>query len=411
MVADWIDRSRDELLRFATKLVRTPSPNPPGDERAVVEVIMEEMDRLGLSGAEIAAKEPHRPNVIFRLPGSGDGPTLMLAGHTDTKPVGERTDWTTDPMDPVVIDGNLHGLGATDMKGAVAAMVYAAAALHQSGADLTGDLLLVLVADEEFTMNAGSRYLATEYGLEADIALIGEPSGIGGEEFEFLHLLSRGVCCFKVRVRGTQMHSSLSDRLPSVNASVKLAEVLARMDRELELTCPPHPLCAAPTVNLGVLLRGGVNYGVLPGLAKFSADVRILPGMTRQQLERDVQAVLDRMRRDDPDLDVELEFEAPPLDWMPPTEVPGDHPFVGALLDACEAVLRRRPTLSAFPGGTDAMNFHGRGGIPTIPSLGPGWLPLAHGPDERVSVEGIVQAAKIYAISARTFLSTPKTGG
>ena len=136
MILDWIDRRRDELLRFVTELVRTPSPNPPGDERAVVEVILAEMGRLGLTGAEIVAKEPHRPNVILRLPGRGGGPTLMLAGHTDTKPVGERSSWATDPLDPVVVDGKLCGLGATDMKGAVAAMVYAAAALSQSEAEL-----------------------------------------------------------------------------------------------------------------------------------------------------------------------------------------------------------------------------------------------------------------------------------
>ena len=405
MICDWLDRHRDQLLGFAAKLVATPSPNLPGDERAVVEVILAEMERLGLKGAEIVAKEEHRPNVIFRLPGRRDGPTLMLAGHTDTKPVGEPGEWKTDPYEPVVSDGKLYGLGSTDMKGAVAAMVYAAAALDSGQADLAGDLLLVLVADEEYDMKCGSYYLATECELRADVALIGEPSGIDGEEFEYLPILSRGISCFKVRVRGTQMHSSLSDRLPSVNASVKLAQVLTRMDRELELTFPTHPLCDRPTVNLGVALAGGVNYGVFPGLAEFKVDIRTLPGMSRDQLERDVQAFLDGLRREDPSLDVEMEFEHSPMDWMGPTEVPQDHPLVGVLLDTSQKVLGRRPKLSAFPGGTDAINFHGIAGIPTIPSLGPGWLPLAHGPNECVGVEGIVQAAKIYALSTEVYLS------
>src|SRR6476659_9200193 len=125
----WFEQRREDLRHFAAALVATPSPNPPGDERAVVQVILTEMQRLGLSGAEVVAKEPHRPNVIFRLRGGRPGPVLLLAGHSDTKPVGAPTRWRTDPLQPVVRDGKLYGLGSTDMKGAVAAMVFATAAL------------------------------------------------------------------------------------------------------------------------------------------------------------------------------------------------------------------------------------------------------------------------------------------
>lgn len=406
MLEQWVEDHRDDLLGFAAKLVATPSPNPPGDERAVVGVILAEMERLGLDGAQIAAKQPHRPNVMFHLRGKRPGATLMLCGHSDTKPVGDTVKWQTDPLAPVFRDGRLYGLGSTDMKGAVAAMVYATAALKQCDVQLAGELLLVIVADEERTMSFGSEYLAGEYGIEADVALLGEPSGIDGPEFEFLHLLSRGLCCFKIRVRGTQMHSSLSDRMPSTNASLKLAEVLARMQAELRLTFDPHPLCAAPTVNLGVKIEGGVGYGVYPGVAEFQSDIRTLPGMTREQLRSDLERCLEKIRHDDPSLEVELEFEEPPLDWFPATEVNADHPLVDMLLDAAEHVVGQRPKLSAFPGGTDAKNFQTIAGIPTIPSFGPGWLPLAHGPNECVGIEAIVQAAKVYALVSQRFLTT-----
>src|SRR5690349_16465895 len=110
MAAQWVDTRRDGLLRFTQRMSATPSPNPPGDERAMVQVIQDEMASLGLIGAEIAAKAPHRPNLLFRLAGSAPGPTLMLCGHSDTKPVGDRSKWDSDPFDPVVREGKLYGL-------------------------------------------------------------------------------------------------------------------------------------------------------------------------------------------------------------------------------------------------------------------------------------------------------------
>ena len=401
--AQWIEQHRDELLAFTTRLVATPSATPPGDERAAADVVCAELERLGLKGAQIAAKEPHRPNVLYRLQGARPGPTLMLCGHSDTKPVGDASKWRTDPMEPVVRDGKMYGLGTTDMKAAVAAMIYATAALKRHEKDLAGNILLVVNADEERTMTFGSHFLSTEHDLRADVALLGEPSGVAGPEFEFLHLLSRGISCFKITVRGTQMHSSLTDRLASVNANVKLAGVLNWMNEHLKLTFEPHPLCAAPTVNLAVRMEGMVGYGVCPGVSEFGSDVRTLPGMTRAQVEADVQNCLDELRRHDPTIDVSLAFEQPPLDWFEPTEVASDHPLVESLLAASQQVLGWRPKLSAFPGGTDAKNFQGLAGIPTIPSFGPGWLPLAHGPNECVGLEAIVQAAKIYALAGQDF--------
>lgn len=399
----WIDERRDALLAFTAQLVATPSPNPPGDERAVADVVCAELERLGLCGAQIAAKESHRPNVLYRLEGTRPGPTLMMCGHSDTKPVGDASQWRTDPLKPVIRDGRMFGLGTTDMKAAVAAMVYATAALKRRGGELAGDILLVVNADEERTMTFGSHYLATEHHLRADIALLGEPSGVDGPEFEFLHLLSRGISCFRITVRGTQMHSSLTDRIKSVNANVKLAQVLNWMHEHLNLAFEPHPLCSAPTVNLAVRMEGGVGYGVCPGVSEFGCDIRTLPGMTRARLASDVEYCLQQLRRHDPTIDVSLALEEPPLDWFEPTEVRSDHPFVHSLMEASRQVLGWRPRLSAFPGGTDAKNFQGLAGIPTIPSFGPGWLPLAHGPNECVGVEAIVQAAKIYALAARLF--------
>lgn len=131
-VLGYLEDRRKELLDFACRLVATRSINPPGDERAVVDVIRSQMQTLGLEGVEVVGRTPERPNLIYRQRGKKGSPRLILNGHTDTKPVGEedRRLWRTEPLKPTILDGRLYGLGSTDMKGAVAAMVYAAGALH-----------------------------------------------------------------------------------------------------------------------------------------------------------------------------------------------------------------------------------------------------------------------------------------
>ena len=128
----YLEDRRQEIVDFTCQLVATSSQNPPGDERAVTDVILARMKELGLEGAEIAARQPERPNIVYRQRGRVGSPCLLLNGHTDTKPVGEadRKLWKTDPLSPTLVEGRLYGLGSTDMKGGLAAMVYSAAALR-----------------------------------------------------------------------------------------------------------------------------------------------------------------------------------------------------------------------------------------------------------------------------------------
>jgi len=207
-------------------------------------------------------------------------------------------------------------------------------------------------------------------------------------------------------VHGTQIHSSVSDRLGAVNASVKLADLIAKMRRELRLHYSPHPLYAnGVTVNLGVFLKGGVFFGVNPGYAEFGSDIRTLPGMNKEQVARDLEAFLDLCRKEDPSLQVELEFAPPPLDWIGPTEVTQDLPIAGALAKASELVLGSRPPFGIYPAGTDSPKFQLEAGIPTIPACGAGVISVCHGANEWVGVESIIHACKIYALAAREVLA------
>jgi acetylornithine deacetylase/succinyl-diaminopimelate desuccinylase-like protein len=403
-----IDRHRDDIIEFTRELIATPSETPPGDERRVAALVVDKLNSLGIRDTAVVGEKPERPNVIARIKGRRRGPTLLYIAHTDTKPVGDaRPLWDTDPFGGTIRDGRLYGLGAADMKGAVAAFVYSLAALNEHD-DFDGELILALVADEEGGGRYGAHFLSTVYGLKADMALIGEPPGIH-REWEYLHIGCRGVCCFTILVRGTQMHSSLSGRLSAVNASVKMAELMVRMNRELKLTFTPHPLTPdGVTINLGVQVKGGVYYGVCPGHAEFSTDIRVLPGMEREAVAREIQAFLDYCHREDPTLNVELRFREAPADWVAPTEVSPSLPLVKALQEASLQVLGSCPPLSIYPAGTDSPKFQLLAGIPTVPSFGAGLISVAHGPNEWVGTESLVQASKIYALAAGQILASGK---
>ena len=383
LIEERLSARRVSLETLVEDLVAINSQIPPfGDEREIASFLRGVAVGLGLPEPEILAKDPARPNLVIRIPGEGGGPTLALNGHIDTKPVGDAADqWNTEPLVATRVGERMYGLGVSDMKGAVACMIHAAAAIRDAGVRLKGDLVLIFVADEEAGAFYGSGWT---------------------RDWEGLHVISRGICCFEVHVRGTQMHSSLSDRMPSVNSNLEMARIMLGMRDQLAMAPLQHSVGQLhPTLNVGVLARGGVFYGVVPGESMFACDLRTLPGMS----EDDVVAMLDSWAsaQSVPDglPSVRVQFD-PVLRWIAPSEISVMHPLVRAAQDAVDAVLAEPPTPSMFPGTTDAPWFSEEG-IPTIPSLGPGILTYCHGPNEYVTVESLHEAARIYARTALSF--------
>jgi acetylornithine deacetylase/succinyl-diaminopimelate desuccinylase-like protein len=401
-VLDFLTASREVIIAFTGTLISTPSQNPPGDERHMVEVIRQKLTELSLPAGEVIAELPERPNLIVRLPGVHRKPVLMLAGHMDTKPVGEeaRILWRTDPLTPTQQDGRLYGLGAGDMKAGLAAMVFAAAALNQLIPKVGGDLLLAFLADEEATTGHGAKYIVHHRPFAADFGLVAESCGLQSE-FESLPLFGRGSYHFKVKIYGDPMHASIADQFDSVNASVKMAWVLWRMAHDLRLNHPTNPAFPkGPTITPGATVQGGQGLGSNPSYAEFSTDLRLLPGMTFAQAQMDIDAFLNELRREDPALRVETELISAAIQGS----LRGDESFVKILVTASEQVLGRTLSLGGYPAFTDAYWFNEVAGIPTIPAFGPGLLPLAHSPNEYVPVQGILNAAKIYALAALRYL-------
>ncbi|RPI30768.1 MAG: M20 family peptidase [Chloroflexota bacterium] len=403
-VIEFVDDQRESLVQCAKDLIAAPSPNPPGDERLAAEVAKVNLARLGIDNIELHGPRPERANLVCSLDSGNPGPTLLLNGHLDTKPAIPLEAWLTDPYEPVEKDGRLIGLGAADMKGPDAALIYGLAAVRPVLTGLKGRVILALSADEEGAFIDGARYLVQELGLRADAALIAEPIGIRCA-WEMIPLISRGISCIRFHILGTQVHSSLSDRLPVVNASLEAGRLLMFLEQNLKLCYPENSLCpGGPTINLGATLQSGSAYAMVAGEAEFTVDIRTLPGMTQRQLQEDIDRVVEEFHRQYPRAEVSWEFFEGTRAWSEPMQISPDLPIVRALQNAAGNVLGAVPPLGYFPGGTDAIWWQGAGGIPTIPGFGPGRLADCHQPNESILINEIIEAAKIYGLLILNYL-------
>jgi acetylornithine deacetylase/succinyl-diaminopimelate desuccinylase-like protein len=390
------------VIEVARELIRAPSANPPGDERAVARALGDAAHALCLPQARCIARDAKRPNLLTTIDFGPGGRHLVLSGHMDTKPVGDAR-WSADPLGAELDGDRLYGLGSADMKAALAAMLAAAAhAVNDPPAG--GRLSLLFTADEEDGAAFGARHVAEVVELAADGVVIGEPGGIE-EDFDRLHLVSRGIARMRLVATARQGHSSLSDELHMRSAGVDAARAVTAVHDDLKLAAPPddHGLTGwRTTVNPGLAYRGGVGYGVLPGHVAVDTEVRLLPGMERLDVEDAFEHAL-RAVADRTGADVKLTFDEPPNDWLPATMVEPDHPLARVAARACETVLGRAAEPAVFPGTTDATFFAALQGIPTLPALGPGLLRRAHGADEWVSVAAVLHAVELYAELIRRF--------
>lgn len=399
---EFLSQSEAPLLQFLERLIETPSPNPPGNEVAVADLVREYLESFGISQVALHSRVAERPNVIATIDGDHDGPGLLFCGHLDTKPTGDLTSWEGDPYKARIRDGRMFGLGAADMKGGVAAMVFAAAAVQREVGDLHGRLVLAFTADEEAGGHFGAEYLASHGLVRADAGVVVEPAG-ATSDWEYLYSSSRGESCFTVRVRGTPMHSSISDLVPATSATIKAAELLLRMRDSLSFAIAGDN---EPRVTFtpAVMARGGETFGMLPAVAEFTCEVRMPPGLDQEHIRLRLEDFLAAERLRDSQLDVEWQFAPPPMDWIAPHAMPDGDALVQSLASAGTQVLGRQLRESTFPAWTDAR-FFSAAGIPTIPGFGPGTLVAAHRPNESVAVEAVVKASRMLALGALRYLS------
>ncbi|MDX1951797.1 MAG: M20/M25/M40 family metallo-hydrolase [Verrucomicrobiota bacterium] len=256
------------------ELVALPSVNPAfmpaGDPRAGEQRVADYIAAAALSArldVEMQPVFPGRLNVLARLvPPQPATSRILLAPHLDT--IGDAT-MPPEMFLPQVRDGRLHGRGACDTKGSVAAMLTALMEVAMSGRrpQQTEVVFAGLVDEEE--SQSGSRALARS-GIQADLAIVGEPT-----ELKII-TAHKGDLWLKVRTHGTAAHGSKPHL--GVNAIQAMIPILQWIKEEYaqELQKRKHPLLGAPTINIGSI-HGGTQPNIVPDFCEISLDRRTVP--------------------------------------------------------------------------------------------------------------------------------------
>src|SRR3954469_14752389 len=265
-------RERNDVVELASRLVAIDSVNPAlvaggAGEREAAALVA---DWCGRRGCEVEVVGDERPSVIARRRGSGGGRSLLLNGHLDTVGVAGMS----APFEPRIESGRLHGRGSYDMKGALAAVLVAAA----NAGDHRGDVIVTAVADEELAS------VGTEAVLErvtADAAIVAEPTELQ------VAVAHRGFVGFEIETSGIAAHGSRRDL--GEDAIVKMGPILMALE-ELDLRLQarrPHPLVGAGSVHASVI-EGGQEMSSFPARCVLLGERRTVPGETVADVEREL---------------------------------------------------------------------------------------------------------------------------
>jgi acetylornithine deacetylase/succinyl-diaminopimelate desuccinylase-like protein len=429
------------------RLIQINTVNPPGNEAPAQELLAETLGDAGFE-CELLAAEAGRPNLVARLRGSRPGPTLCLLGHADTVPA-DPSEWSFDPWAGDVVNGEVRGRGAQDMKDQVAAEVAAAAALGSDGwRPRIGELLVVTTADEEMGAAAGAQWLCHQHPekVRADYVL-NEGGGVAfhveGRRFYSLCVGEKGVFRFLVRARGKAGHASV----PALgdNALLKLAPALERLHDQPPIEPTPEAIeflssvthrdlgadldalpeaverlrDAAPEVvaylvepMLRVTLvptvaRASEKANVIPSHAEILVDCRVPPGMGEAQVRERAEAVLG-LGTGSPAAGFEMEFVEHVVGNRSPTRSPLAETIESWLAEADPGAALVPMAMAGFSDSHwfrkafDSAIVYGFCPQRELPL--PEAAPLVHGADERAAVGDVELAAGFYRHMAQELL-------
>jgi acetylornithine deacetylase/succinyl-diaminopimelate desuccinylase-like protein len=315
-----------EVVDLLQRLIRVDTTNPPGNETAAAELLRDYLEAAGVE-CELHAKVPERANLVARIRGRGEGPSLALLSHTDVV-LADPREWQREPFGGELVDGEVWGRGALDMKGEAAASAVAMASLAREGWQGDGDLIFIAAADEEVGDGFGLQWLVEAHpeAVRADFSVnegAGDRVELGGKVLYLCSTAEKMSSPFLLRVHGRSGHASmpgiadnalakaapLIEALGSFSVEPRLIPEVEGFLRALlgEVPAAPDALAAALAVSplAGELIEpllamtcaptmahASDKRNVIPALCEITVDTRLLPGQTPEEAESTIRAFL-----------------------------------------------------------------------------------------------------------------------
>ena len=434
-VIDIIDNKKEEIVKFAQKLVQIPSIT--FQEGQIQKYIAKKLENLGLEvdvfeiDVETLSKHPFfvsledygvsykdRPNIVGKLKGKGGGRSLILMGHVDTVPVESPSTWTHDPFSGYVdVDGKLYGRGALDQKGGIAAQIMAVESIIEAGYSLKGDLIIENTIEEELGGN-GALACAVK-GYRADAGIYTEPSGY------IIGISNRGAQFFRITVPGVA--TGIEAKWGTPNAIEKALYLYRAIDyfsltRQVEATkFPSYKYYVMEKDDISYLPFGPkdetiielLNQNIVPtGVCKISGGIWpsstpekcILEGTLECLPEEDIREVRERFRNyliQVCKMDEWLRANLPKIEWFGlwfescMTDL--NHPVIDLIGKYCYQITGVTPKLKGG-GGSDLRCLVKYANTPSV-IFGGGFGGNAHGVDEYLDTQSLINSTKILALT------------
>jgi succinyl-diaminopimelate desuccinylase len=405
-LADAASRSSHQIVDLARSLVAVPSAYPPGDTHAVADRIEAMFEG---SGAEVErfGTLPHVMNLVVRVRGARPGRRLVFNGHLDTFPLVNAHHWSADPNGEER-DGKLYGLGVSDMKGGVAAIVFALRQLAGLRESFAGEVVATFAGDEESMGTDGTGYLLIHVPHAAGDAMISADTGspnvlrFGEKGMIWLRLDATGKSAHAAHVhKGESAIEKLLDAIQQlktvrdypVDAPDEVLTAIARSSETSELIsgAGESDVLRQVTITFGTV-SGGRLSNLIADHATATADIRLPVGVSVAEIETRIKEIVARH----PGVSLEITRRYEPS-WTAP-----DHEIIRTLSRHCAAKLGTQPVVNMRVGASDARLYR-QHGVPTVVC---GLTSYNMGSsDEHVYVDELRALGEIFALTAFDYLT------
>jgi succinyl-diaminopimelate desuccinylase len=366
----------DDTLELALSLIRIPSHNPPGNEAGIATFVGDWLKTRGVH-AELVPLEEGRDSLVARIPGSQSG-CIVLCGHLDTVTADERL-WTRDPLNPVVEDARLWGLGAADMKSACAVLMQAMAQQARIKTLPEKGLVLMLTADEEWGYRGAATIAQSGLIDDVELVLIAEPTS------NAVCTGQKGELWIEVSFSGKEAHGSIPES--GASAILPAARFCTRLQGELD-RWPQDPKTGRTTLNIG-RFNGGRQVNIVPAHVKAQLDVRAIS----HEHTLAVRETVERIGQEEAAVNG-CSFAYREMSYHRPVYSDTVHETAQTLIRKSSDVTNISQPSGLSPYSTDAVSIAPELDVPIL-ICGPGSIEQAHQPNEFIDIEQIAQALEI----------------